>query len=259
MQTVGEVAEKMVMGHDATTSTCPVETAAEVCPHCGGTGWRQGEMLPPGHPDYGKLVPCECESARKQRRARLQQRVERFSMPIAERYTFENFDADWHQDVAYAYRAARRFAQKPSGCLILWSPAKYGNGKSHLLMAAIRELWTQSQEAVAFSVPDFLDWLRGGYKGEADIAELLSVGKDVAVLGLDDLGVENVKPWVREKLFQIIDYRYRNDMALLISMNMHPRHLSYPRLTSRMMDTYWALRVKITAPDYRERKERRRG
>ena len=258
MKALSEVAAKVQEGMGR--EDAPAPTKGEACPHCGGTGWRRREEPAPlGHPEFGKLVRCDCEPARLQRRARIQRRVERFSMPIAARYTFKEFDLDWHEDVIYAYQMARGFAVRPRGCLILWSPAKYGNGKSHLLMAAVRHLWQAGREAVAFSTPDFLEWLRSAYAGEESIAELLTVAKEVEVLALDDLGVENTKPWVREKLFQVVDYRYRNDMPLLISSNVNPRLMAYPRLASRLGDVAWAARVKIDAPDYRRRKEHRRG
>ena len=62
-------------------------------------------------------------------------------------------------------------------------------------MAAVRHLWQAGREAVAFSAPDFLEWLRSGYKGEADIAELLTLAQEIEVLAVDDFGAENATPW----------------------------------------------------------------
>ncbi len=67
---------------------------------------------------------------------------------------------------------------------------------------------------------------------------------------MDDFGTENATAWAQEKLFQILNYRYINNLPLLITTNLSLNQLE-GRISSRLQDPELVTRVKILAPDYR--------
>jgi len=71
---------------------------------------------------------------------------------------------------------------------------------------------------------------------------------------MDDFGTQNTTPWAQEKLFQIINYRYINKLATVLTSNMDLSEFE-PRIKSRLMDPEIVTQVKILAPDYRNPKD----
>lgn len=205
--------------------------------------------VPPGDPRFGKFQRCGCQIARQQLSAETRKRMATFGMRAQERLTLDNFEV-WHPAVKPALTAAQNFARTPFRCLVLWGPA--GTGKSHLLMGVVNALLDVGRDALAFTAPDFLDLLRSGYEDGA-YSRLLETVKTIGVLALDDLGAQKDTGWGEEKLFQVIDYRYRELLPLLISTNLDPEQF-LPRLADRLCDERWSLRVGIKAPSYRRRK-----
>ncbi|MCH5184031.1 MAG: ATP-binding protein [Oscillospiraceae bacterium] len=73
---------------------------------------------------------------------------------------------------------------------------------------------------------ELLERLKRSYtgkdEGEKDLLESL---KRAPLLILDDLGAEKVTEWSRERLFEIIDYRYNEELPLLVTTNLKPEVL----------------------------------
>jgi DNA replication protein DnaC len=67
---------------------------------------------------------------------------------------------------------------------------------------------------------------------------------------LDDLGTQNMTPWVREKLFQLFNFRYLNELPTVITTPEFKDEMD-PRLLSRLQDVRLCEIVAITAPSYR--------
>ena len=76
------------------------------------------------------------------------------------------------------------------------------------------------------------------------------------LLILDDLGTESATPWAREKLFQLLNYRYAARLPTVITSSTPVEELD-PRLASRMLDTSRCTIVSILAPSYRGGKAQR--
>lgn len=203
----------------------------------------------PSDPRFGKFQRCDCQTAQRQISAETRQRMAAFGMQTQERMTLAGFNV-WNPGVQAALAAAQAFARNPFRCLMLWGPP--GTGKSHLAMGVVNALLDAGREVLAFTAPDFLDLLRSGYDDGA-YNRLLATVKGIGVLVLDDLGTEKDTEWGQEKLFQVIDFRYRELLPLLISTNVDPAQFT-PRLADRLCDERWSLRVGINAPSYRRRK-----
>ncbi|HEY3227758.1 MAG TPA: ATP-binding protein [Roseiflexaceae bacterium] len=223
-------------------------TSEPVCEQCAGAGYYK-EAVPFGHPHFGVLFPCACKLAEKERR-RIEE-LERISnLELFRDKTFESFNPDI-PGVRRAYIRAVEYARRPQGWLVLFG--NYGAGKTHLA-AAIANVALKRQTRVLFAiVPDLLDHLRSTFGPSSEVAydDRFETIREVPLLILDDLGTENTTPWAREKLFQIINYRYNDALPTVITSNRKPEDID-PRIFSRMSDR--ALCEEITlieAGDYR--------
>ena len=74
-----------------------------------------------------------------------------------------------------------------------------------------------------------------------------------------DMGTQNMTPWVREKLYQLFNYRYNAELPTVITTPELKKEMD-ERLLSRMMDRRLSFICAITAPTYRgkERSRKRR-
>jgi DNA replication protein DnaC len=61
------------------------------------------------------------------------------------------------------------------------------------------------------NVPDLLDELRATFAPDAPqrYDDLFTRVREAPVLILDDFGAHQTTPWAQEKLYQILNYRYR--------------------------------------------------
>jgi DNA replication protein DnaC len=69
------------------------------------------------------------------------------------------------------------------------------------------------------------------------------------LLILDDLGTQSTTPWVREKLYQLFNYRYIAELPTVITTSDREEDID-PRLLSRLQDWRICTKVYITEPPY---------
>jgi DNA replication protein DnaC len=157
-----------------------------------------------------------------------------------------------------AYEAAHRFAEAPGDWLVFNSIA-HGNGKTHLAAAIANSLARKGDVVLFISVPDLLDHLRATYSPSSVIAydRRFNEVKTASVLILDDLGTESATPWAREKLYQLLNYRYVSRKPTVITTAIPIKELD-PRLESRMMDENRSTFFVVKAPSYRGKVKARR-
>jgi len=174
--------------------------------------------------------------------------------------TFETWDrrADLpkaHRDnLRRVFEHVRQYAEAPTGWLVL--TGSYGCGKTHLAAAIANHRQAHGEPALFVTAPDLLDHLRATFSPDSTISydRLFHEIRDAPLLVLDDLGVENASPWAREKLFQLIDHRYRARLATVFTMS-HPLDEIDERIASRMSDPSRGTVLAITAPSYRGKKQ----
>lgn len=215
--------------------------------------------MPLGDPKYGKLNRCKnnpvsLDSARQERLRHVG------NLDVYKDKTFENFITEpvgteyTSSIVRSLYEAlvsAQNFASKPTGWLVL--EGTYGCGKTHLAVAIGNTRVEQFGDEVLFmTAPDLLDFLRTTYSANSEITydESFDRIRNMPILILDDLGVENPSGWAKEKLFQLLNYRYSAALPTVITTNVALEELD-PRLSSRMMESQIVSHLKILAPDYR--------
>lgn len=162
--------------------------------------------------------------------------------PLIREMTFDRFDVravhlagEDRKRVENAYRQALAFAEAPDGWLLLMGP--HGAGKTHLA-AAVANYRRQRGESPTFVVvPDLLDYLRRGFTAEESRGSWSAFDemKQAPLLILDDLDTQTNIPWVRDKLFQLLNYRHTARLPTVITTALSLDDLG-DRLASRLVD-----------------------
>lgn len=166
--------------------------------------------------------------------------------------TFATFDAGT-AGVRAAYDAALTFARNPEGWIFFHGNC--GVGKTHLAVAIANEIIKQKQVGVYFRVvPDLLDQLRATFDPTNGVAydDRFQQIRNAHLLVLDDLGTEQATPWAREKLYQLINHRYNEQLPTVVTSNQDFGRIE-PRVLSRLLDTRLSQYIFFDAEDYRLR------
>ena len=159
-----------------------------------------------------------------------------------------------------AYRLAFDFAKNPDGWLVFMGET--GCGKTHLAAAIVNYRYEIGKPALFVVVPDFLDHLRSAFNPESKVSydQLFESVKTAPLLVLDDFGEQSSNPWVREKLYQLINYRYNSRLPTVITTRYSLDQIMAEvdsSISSRLVDRQISVTFNITATDFRN--ERRPG
>jgi DNA replication protein DnaC len=229
------------------------------CPHCGGLGYLRTDV-PPDHPDFGRLEICTCRQAEIHERIR--QRLYSLSrLEELQHLTFDSFEPRGRvgygkieqASIENAYNLAKLFAENRNRWLLL--QGGYGCGKTHLAAAIANHCAALGIPTLFLTVPDLLDSLRFAYSAEdVTFEERFDRIRNAPLLILDDFGTQHATEWAREKLFQILNYRYINRLPTVITTNLALGHIE-ARMKSRLLDETLVDIVQIRAPDYRRAKD----
>lgn len=94
-----------------------------------------------------------------------------------------------------------------------------GNGKTYLATAVFNQLADKS--VILQNVPELLSDIRHTYSNDsaANETDILTPLMECDLLVLDDLGSEKPSEWVREKLYLVINARYKAGKSLIITSN----------------------------------------
>jgi len=109
---------------------------------------------------------------------------------------------------------------------------------------------TAGRSVAYASVPDLLRFVRRGF-GERTADERLDALMTIDVLILDDLGAEHLTAWAAEQLFVLLNARYLNERATVLTSNDRPEALP-ARVQSRIAEQAQLIWMPIS--DYRQLK-----
>ena len=189
------------------------------CPDCQGTGWK--------HVDDGGVVRCDCFGDIEP-----DERVQKLGLPPRfSGVSFDNFRAGSHRENSIEYNAltgamgiANKFAEEypfgpKRGLLFQGAP---GVGKTHLAIASLKRLAARGFDCIFFDYQTLLQKIRDGYDPAAGASsrETYRAALDTEVLLLDDLGAHRVTDWVLDTVTAIINHRYNEQKALIITTNL---------------------------------------
>jgi DNA replication protein DnaC len=222
------------------------------CPdnRCDGSGFVYDEV-------DRRARPCSC---RPQRMAR--KRAAAVAGRLPKRFQGVSFD---REPVASMSRAiirevetyVRAIDQRLDEGRGIWFVGDVGTGKTTLAMLISKSAMEADRTVAIYSLPRLLGLLRETYDDDAEFSlnELIDRLCSVDLLHIDDVGAEQTSPWVLEQLYTIVNTRYEDGKALVLTTNLDEDALIAQigrRTVSRIYEicgTPWQLR----GGDYRVR------
>ncbi|MEN8614502.1 ATP-binding protein [Dehalogenimonas sp. THU2] len=223
------------------------------CSLCRGARFVHART-PEGTTDYTRTLPCRCVDITSDK-DRLKRLIDYSQLGTLRSLTFDNLlqegrhGSAQHQTVfKAAYKAAFTFAADPLGFLVFTGPS--GSGKTHLA-AAITNKRIETGHAVLYrSAPDLMDDLRAGFStgAESPYADTFEQIKNTPLLVLDDLGIQSDTAWAREKLDQLITYRFKQELPTVL-VTAAPLEALDERLRNRIADPRLATVVRLAGQD----------
>ncbi len=169
------------------------------CPKCQDTGWIGREK-------------CECEKARERERLFAASR-----MPEeAREHRFAK--GGWPKDAAKVVAFARDFSAGKDPGVGFYLAGNVGAGKTYLFDCIVNVLIENMKSVLYLRDIDFFNELR--ITGDGAREDRLEMVKEVDYLLIDNLGAARPTSWVRETMFNVLDYRYRHHKATAFTSNM---------------------------------------
>lgn len=129
----------------------------------------------------------------------------------------------------------------------------FGLGKTHLQSAMAMHLINQGVAVLMVNDADVINELRDSQFTE-EINNKLSDIQNADLLIWDDLGKVKYTPWVQDKVYQIINYRYRNGLPIVFSSNEDTETLSEKvggATVSRLYSMCRGRWIEVEGPDFR--------
>ena len=104
----------------------------------------------------------------------------------------------------------------------LWFTGDVGTGKTTLAMLISKAAMEADRTVAIYSLPRLLALLRDTYQDDAQYSlnELIDRLAAVDLLHVDDVGAEQTSPWVLEQLYTIVNTRYEDGKAILLTTNL---------------------------------------
>jgi len=199
------------------------ETRVETCPLCGGRGW-----VIESDGGAGAARPCSCREQDRVRRL-----VEAAGIPPRYRHCrISNFQTsspagEERNQLQGARRLAEHYVEgflqeggfRQSGLLFVGPP---GVGKTHLAVGVLVELTERYRVHGRFA--EFTSLIHqiqatfdpGSPESKREILDPL-MGAELVVL--DELGAQQMTPWVRDILYLIINHRYTRQLPTIFTTN----------------------------------------
>jgi len=161
----------------------------------------------------------------------------------------EGLQADELKSLQKALKADHAFSERPKGWLVFMGG--YGSGKTHLAAAIANYRAGLGDPPLFVMVPDLLDHLRATFSPNSNTTfdRRFDEIRMAPLLVLDDLGTQSMTPWVREKLYQLFNYRYNAELPTVITTSDSLDEME-PRIRSRLLDGNLCSIYAITAPSY---------
>lgn len=200
--------------------------ARENCAYCRGTGWK---LIARSDGTPGNVaVACECgmeERAEKgMKRARIPKRYEHcdfesFSTDLADGKTWT---ATHEESLKRAKMLAQGFVRDYPATekgLLLTGPS--GVGKTHLAVAALKELIGRGHAGLFCDYRELLKEIQASYNPASESTEMgiLEPIRTAELLVLDDLGASKPSAWVLDIIGLVLNARYNERRMTILTTN----------------------------------------
>ena len=167
-------------------------------------------------------VPCQCRETRINRA-----KARSLSAVVPRRFRGVSFDRAPVVDMdPSVVREVRRYVEAVEGNLDggrgLWFTGDVGTGKTTLAMLVSCAALDAGRSVAIYSLPRLLAEIRKTFDEDADRSYLglLERLTSVDLLHIDDVGAERTSEWVLEQLYAIVNARYEDERAMVITTNL---------------------------------------
>jgi DNA replication protein DnaC len=165
---------------------------------------------------------CRCRAQRVSRA-----RSRSLSGVIPRRYRGVSFDRPPVTEIATPVVAAvRRYVghidEQLDAGRGLWFFGSVGTGKTTLAMLVSRHALEAGRSVAIYSLPRLLAEIRTTFDDDRgnSYTGLLDRLTEVDLLHIDDVGAEKTSPWVLEQLYAIVNARYEDQRAIIVTTNL---------------------------------------
>ncbi|HSC45366.1 MAG TPA: ATP-binding protein [Candidatus Acidoferrum sp.] len=198
----------------------------ENCQFCQGTGWKLvGRKDGPGK----FAVACDCSmgerAALSMDRARIPKRYEHcdFESYVTDLADGKIWTAQNAQSLKQGKLLAQSFVRDYPGAtekgLLLMGPS--GVGKTHLAVAALKELLRRGHQGIFCDYRELLKEIQASYNPASESTEMaiLEPIRNVEILVLDDLGASKPSAWVLDIIGLVLNARYNERRVTILTTN----------------------------------------
>lgn len=215
------------------------------CDKCKGTGY----YLYTDENGYDFARECECGILRLLRQEKM---LNFLNIPKGfENYRLKNFRTDVYttddsksaieivvKAIKYWLANLDSMIERGKG-LYIFSGTK-GSGKTRIACSIANELMEKHNLMVKFSTSmQIINEIKASWDKDGQISEsrLLEQLISADILIIDDFGVEEVKGWIAERFYHIINGRYIERKVTLFTSNVEIKNLDYDeRITNRIKE-----------------------
>ena len=200
--------------------------AREDCALCRGTGWK---LLARKDGTPGSMaVACGCGLEQRagvvMERARIPKRYEHcdFESYVVDLVDGKTWTAQHEQSLKNAKLTVQGFLSSYPATekgLLLNGPS--GVGKTHLAVAALKELVRRGHAGLFCDYRELLKEIQASYNPASESTEMgvLEPVRTTEVLVLDDLGASKPSDWVRDIVGIVLNARYNEKRTTIITTN----------------------------------------
>jgi len=187
--------------------------SANGCVICHGSGWRRVAASV-----TQQVVRCECFFD-------LQNRALMRAASVPARYAdceFQNYKVENSPGLEFAKLTLKKWASEyPMNRMGLLLVGRSGAGKTHLAVAALKEVIKKGVHALFCDYRDLLKQIQNSYNPSVQATELevLRPVFDAEVLVLDDLGAVKPSEWVWDTVSILLNTRYNSNLSTIITTN----------------------------------------
>jgi len=115
----------------------------------------------------------------------------------------------------------------------MWFTGDFGTGKTTLAMLISKTAMEHDHTVAIYSLPRLLAMLRETFRdgSEHSLSQLMDMLCSVDLLHIDDVGAEQTSSWVLEQLYTVVNTRYEDRRALILTTNLieeqrrRPKHV----------------------------------
>jgi DNA replication protein DnaC len=117
----------------------------------------------------------------------------------------------------------------------LWFFGPAGTGKTTLAMLVSSHAIAAGRSVAIYSLPRLLAEIRTTFDSDrgTSYVDLLDRLTAVDLLHIDDVGAEKTSPWVLEQLYAIVNARYEDQRAIIITTNLEHREALAEQINDR--------------------------